>query len=535
MKRVRQLLMMSLLILGSFTAAHAASYYVDSTSGADSNSGTSSAAPWQSLSKVNSTTFQAGDTINFKRDSVWTGTLQVGYSGTSASPITYQAYGTGAAPQINNPGVNFGHDIDVSGDYNVIRDFLLTDAHEAGVFIAATGDHNLIQNNEMTAAGTGVTVLGQYNLITQNYVHDLNIIVNTPGGTDDYGAVCFWLNAGNNEVSYNQGINCKAPSYDFGYDGGFVEVFNQGDNSYIHHNYAKNTVGFIELGARGGGSAQNVTIAYNVMVNVDAAGCFNTGINAITVTNFKFENNTFVNTANDGLGDQVFTCTDDYSALQVRNNIFYSNLQIANNGNFTHTNNLYYIVNQISGSGVGYTLGRHEKTGNPLFVNVRAGDFHLQAGSPAIDAGIDLGYTKDFGDNTIPVGIAPDMGAYEYRGINDLVTFEPLQSTFTFTPDPTGCPRGFVGTFNFEARLTNSSERSLSDLVVTVTALTNGNLLQNADGGPAGVGARLTVPQEDEFADGILSPDEFVDVPLIICLTEQQPFRFVVDVLEEAE
>jgi uncharacterized delta-60 repeat protein len=118
---------------------------------------------------------------------------------------------------------------------------------------------------------------------------------------------------------------------------------------------------------------------------------------------------------------------------------------------------------------------------------------------------------------------------------NDFVTFEPLPTTFLFTPDPTGCPAGFVGTFRFEARLTNSSDRTLSALVVEVIALTGGNLLQNADGGPKGVGAQLTVPQQEGFTDGVLSPDEFVDVPFIICLTAQEPFRLVVDVLGEAE
>ena len=119
--------------------------------------------------------------------------------------------------------------------------------------------------------------------------------------------------------------------------------------------------------------------------------------------------------------------------------------------------------------------------------------------------------------------------------VNDLVSFEPGPSTFHFTPDPTGCPEGFVGKFSFEARLTNASESSLTDLVVAVTTLTNGNLLQNADGGPGGVGAQLTVPQDDGFADGVLSPDEFVDVPFIICLTQRQPFTFVVDVFGDVE
>jgi hypothetical protein len=126
------------------------------------------------------------------------------------------------------------------------------------------------------------------------------------------------------------------------------------------------------------------------------------------------------------------------------------------------------------------------------------------------------------------------LARYESQPVvNDLLNFEPIRSTFRFTPDHTGCPAGFGGKFSFEARLTNINDSSLSDLVVHVTTLTRGNLLQNADGGPAGVGAQLTVPQQDGFTDGVLSPEEFVDVPLIICLTERRPFRFEVDVFGE--
>jgi hypothetical protein len=409
-----RLVVISFLVLGSFGTAEAATYYVDFTSGSDANSGTSSAAPWKTLSKVNGTTFQPGDVVNFKRGSVWNGNLQVRSSGTSSSPITYQAYGSGAAPQIRNPGVSYGESITITGDWNTVQDFLLTDAHEAGIDIAVGADHNTVRNNEMTKTGTGVMTRGQYNLITRNHAHDLTIIVNTPGGSEDYGAVCFWFYAGNNELSYNRGINCRAPSYDFGYDGGFTEVFNQGDNLYIHHNYAENTPGFFELGAgSSGGSAQNVTVAYNVLNNTESAVCLHlTGTFSINASNFKFENNTFYQAATNGY--RVLNCLSNYSVIQLRNNIFYSNVQIANNGNFTHSNNLYHMVNMVSGSGVGYSLGPGEKTGNPLFVNVESKDFHLQALSPAIDAGIHLGHTKDHADGPVPAGAAPDMGAYEY-------------------------------------------------------------------------------------------------------------------------
>jgi hypothetical protein len=56
-------------------------------------------------------------------------------------------------------------------------------------------------------------------------------------------------------------------------------------------------------------------------------------------------------------------------------------------------------------------------------------------------------------------------------------------------------------------------------------------LLQNADGGPGAVGARLTIPKKNEFSDGVLSPGEFVDVPFSICLKDENPFSFFVDVL----
>jgi hypothetical protein len=133
------------------------------------------------------------------------------------------------------------------------------------------------------------------------------------------------------------------------------------------------------------------------------------------------------------------------------------------------------------------------------------------------------------------VSILINAGVVSGVVVNDFVTFEPIQATFTFTPDATGCPEGFVGIYRFEARLANISENSLTDLVVTVTTLTNGNLLQNADGGPGGDGARLTVPQRGGFTDGVLSPDEFVDVPLFICLTRRRGFTFVVDVLGNVE
>src|SRR6267154_752826 len=80
--------------------AHATTYYV-AAAGSDSNNGTSTGTPWQTISKVNGSTFSAGDSVLFNRGDVWYGSsLTAPSSGSSGSPITFGAYGIGANPII---------------------------------------------------------------------------------------------------------------------------------------------------------------------------------------------------------------------------------------------------------------------------------------------------------------------------------------------------------------------------------------------------------------------------------------------------
>lgn len=81
-------------------------YYVDSASGSDSNSGTSESAAWNSLDKVSQTNFLPGDQILLKAGSIWNGQqLYLDDSGTSAAPIVVDIYGTGDKPIINGLGL----------------------------------------------------------------------------------------------------------------------------------------------------------------------------------------------------------------------------------------------------------------------------------------------------------------------------------------------------------------------------------------------------------------------------------------------
>jgi len=86
-------------------ASAGTTFYVDSAAGDDTRSGTSEAEAWKSLDRVNATTFLPGDRILFKAGGVWTGTLRPLGSGTAASPISVDRYGTGAKPLIDGNGV----------------------------------------------------------------------------------------------------------------------------------------------------------------------------------------------------------------------------------------------------------------------------------------------------------------------------------------------------------------------------------------------------------------------------------------------
>jgi parallel beta-helix repeat protein len=92
-------LLLSAALIFIALAGNATIYYV-STSGNDSNSGTSSDSPWKSLVKVNSFTFKPGDQILFRKGDQWSGSITVTGAGTSGSPILYSSYGSGAKPKI---------------------------------------------------------------------------------------------------------------------------------------------------------------------------------------------------------------------------------------------------------------------------------------------------------------------------------------------------------------------------------------------------------------------------------------------------
>lgn len=100
----RNVLALALAVLSTpffLSKALATTYYL-SSAGSDSAAGTSEGTAWQSLGKLTTmaSSIHAGDTVLFRRGDTFYGTVTVPASGSTGSPITYGAYGTGDLPII---------------------------------------------------------------------------------------------------------------------------------------------------------------------------------------------------------------------------------------------------------------------------------------------------------------------------------------------------------------------------------------------------------------------------------------------------
>jgi parallel beta helix pectate lyase-like protein len=83
-------------------------YYVDSSTGDDSSSGHSPSNAWRTIGKVNSVALAPGDTVYFRRAEVWRETLEPRNGGAPGHPVTFTAYGIGAAPIISGSDIVTG-------------------------------------------------------------------------------------------------------------------------------------------------------------------------------------------------------------------------------------------------------------------------------------------------------------------------------------------------------------------------------------------------------------------------------------------
>lgn len=167
-------------------------YYVDAVNGNDENDGHSIGTAWKTLEKVNSHTFEAGESILLRSGGVWEGQLWPKGSGTEGNPIKIGSYGEGERPVINGAGVLNAVYLE-NQEYWEIADLEVTNisnSEDAREGIKVTADitdrflsHIVIKNcyvhdvtGTMSRKDTGgIFVTGNYNgvLIENNTVRDV--------------------------------------------------------------------------------------------------------------------------------------------------------------------------------------------------------------------------------------------------------------------------------------------------------------------------------------------------------------------------
>jgi hypothetical protein len=340
-----------------------------SMNGSDSNSGTAG-APFRTILKA-SQVAQPGTTVHVAPGD-YAGGFKTTASGTASAPIHYVSDTKWGADIV--PAANSTYDMgwDNRGAFVIIDGFEVNGSNYQGG----------------TAWREGLYTTGSYSALTNNNVH--NIAWNVPS-TSQGGA-------GIEGDSYFGGTNINLI-------GNIVHDIGPASDNTIHGIY-QTAPGNVENNLVYRTSGWGIALWHDANhINIVNNTVFNNASGGITV----------------GGGDFVHS-TGPADYVKVANNIVYDNKVGIDEYGSTGTHNVY-TDNLVSGSGTNFSLqnglvATNTITADPKFVNYIAtggGDYHLAAGSPAIDAGTSSGApSSDLDGNARMQGAGYDIGAYEY-------------------------------------------------------------------------------------------------------------------------
>ena len=371
--------------------ANATTYYV-ATTGNDSNPGTST-QPFRSIKK-GVRTIAAWDTLYIKSgtyyESINSNSITIP-TGTSWNNAPVIAAFPGDTVTLRPGGNNTGEVIVLAHSYiqYVIFDRLIVDATGKKHGISTThGAHNVrFKNVEVkNATRTGVALSpGSQPAPYKTAIEFINCDIHH-NGTDhfDHG---FYISTGYNlikqsRIHHNAGHGVQVYS-DKRADQNLVA----GNRIYNNSTNDPSAPGILFSSGDG-------NMAYN---NIVYGNKYGIQIMYRNPTNSKVYNNTIYNNKP---GHGITISGHSTNAL-AKNNVVYYNGGAEGN---------------IRDHGISSQLANNLTT-NPKFVNQSNADFHLQAGSPAIDAGTSIsGITTDIAGVARPQGSSFDIGAYEFQG-----------------------------------------------------------------------------------------------------------------------
>jgi hypothetical protein len=417
-------------------------YWVDNANplANDGNPG-SEALPWKSIGHAASIAV-AGDTVNVKAGT-YPERVHPAHSGSAGARITFQAFPrrtvtmwgfyTHGSDYLTISGFNITTDPSLDGwtdqdgvfiysnDVQVLDNYFynLRGSGITGYWhdpypYRANLAHNQIYHSQMGIVITGYDWVVEYNEVSRLYNYS------SPDGDSDYSRffgdnhIIRW-NHFHGSLDSEIGtahVDCFQTfdnNGEFGhnvvFDGNLCSEFHQGFMGEAHYYH----------------NIDHITFKNNVFVHGWAWGLCVQDIAYLTAIN-----NTFVDIAYHGIG----LGGNSHHGV-VKNNIF---ADIETSYWFEDTSSIDGDFNLIYHAQSPGVPGPHDKIGvDPHFVNPAVDDYHLQPGSPAIDAGLAVSLvTQDFDQVLRPQLGGWDIGAFEFQP-NLVLTGTPGDHTIHLT------------------------------------------------------------------------------------------------------